>query len=164
MKAVTLLLLSGIGVGLLGASSALAAPANGAVINEAATASEVTQKVLWRGRGVGWRGVGWRGVGWRGRGVGWRGGWGWRHPGWRTGWGWRRGWGWGWPAAGLATDLAIAATAPAWDYGYYGWSPGWAGWGPSWGWGGGWSPGWRVGWRPGWRVGWRPGWRVAYGW
>jgi hypothetical protein len=68
MKAMTLLLLSGIGVGLLGVSSALAAPVNGAVIGEAATASEVTQKVVWRG--VGWRGVGWRGVGWRG--AGWR--------------------------------------------------------------------------------------------
>jgi hypothetical protein len=101
MKAMTLLLLSGIGVGLLGVSSALAAPVNGAVIGEAATASEVTQKVVWRG--VGWRGVGWRGVGWRG--AGWRGGWGWRP---------------GLAAAGVATGLAVAATAPGWGYGWGG--------------------------------------------
>jgi len=128
MKAVTLLLLSGIGVALLGASSASAAPANGAIIGEAATASEVTQKVLWRGRAWGWRG-----------------GWGWR------GWGWRP----GLAAAGLATGLAVAATAPAWGYGWgSGWGPGWgyAGWGPAWGWGPGWGLGCGVGWRPGWRV------------
>ena len=46
-----------IAVALLGASSASAAPANGAIIGQAATTSEVTQKVLWRG---GWRGGGWR--------------------------------------------------------------------------------------------------------
>jgi hypothetical protein len=74
-----------IGVGLLSMSSAFAAPANGAVIGEAASNGGVTQKVLWRG---GWRGgLGWRGVGWRG-GLGWRGGVGWRGVGWR-GVGWR---------------------------------------------------------------------------
>ena len=97
-----------IGVGLLGMSTAFAAPANGTVIGEAASAGEVTQKVIWRGGwrgGVGWRGVGWRGAGWRG--VGWRG------AGWRRGWGWRP----GLAAAGVAA-AGIAATAAYDSYGY----------------------------------------------
>ena len=91
-----------IGVALVGTSSAFAAPANGAVIGEAASTGEVTQKVIWRG---GWRGVGWRGVGWRG-------------AGWRYGRGWRP----GLAAAGLAAAGAaatgIAATAAYNSYGY----------------------------------------------
>jgi hypothetical protein len=101
-----------IGVGLLSMSSALAAPANGAVIGDAASAAGVSERVLWRG-GVGWRGVGWRGVGWRG--VGWR-------PGWRYGWGWRPG-----LAAAGAAATGIAATAAYNSYGYgygnYGYGP-----------------------------------------
>src|SRR5215472_5356991 len=96
-----------VGVGLLGMSSAFAAPINGAVIGETASNVGVTEKVIWRG-GVGWRGAGWRGAGWRGvgwRGVGWRGV-GWRGAGWRYGWGWRP----GLAAAGLAAT-GIAATS-----------------------------------------------------
>lgn len=48
-------------------SSSFAAPAKGAIIGEAASAS-VTQKVVWRGHAWRWRGVGWR------RGWGWRAG------------------------------------------------------------------------------------------
>src|SRR5580704_11767707 len=55
-----------IGAGLLSMSSASAAPINGAVIGKVASTDELTQKVVWRGRGVGWRGYGWR----RGVGVG----------------------------------------------------------------------------------------------
>ena len=112
-----------VGVGLLGMSSAFAAPINGAVIGETASNVGVTEKVIWRGgvgwRGAGWRGAGWRGVGWRGvgwRGVGWRGvGWrgvGWRGAGWRSGWGWRP----GLAAAGLAAT-GIAATTAGYGYG-----------------------------------------------
>jgi hypothetical protein len=94
---------AGIGVGLL-STSAFAAPASGTVIGEAASAGAVTQKVIWRGRAVGWRGVGWR--------AGYR-------PGWRGRWGWRP----GLAAAGLAT----AATATAFNSGYgnypYGYYP-----------------------------------------
>jgi hypothetical protein len=139
--AISLVGATAIGIGLVGMSSAFAAPANGTVIGEAALNGGVTQKVIWRGgwrggagwrgvgwRGVGWRGVGWRGVGWRGvgwRGVGWRGvGWrgvGWRGVGWRDRWhpGWRYGWGWrpGLAAAGVAA-AGIAATAASDNDGY----------------------------------------------
>jgi hypothetical protein len=53
-----------IGVGLLGTSSAFAAPANGAVI--AASTGEVAQTVVWYGHVEGWRGAGLRAVAWRG--------------------------------------------------------------------------------------------------
>jgi hypothetical protein len=162
-----------LGAGLLGTSSACAAPANGAAIGESASAGSLSQKVVWRGGWGGWRGAGWRGVGWRGGGWGWRGA-GWRGVGWRGGWGWRGagwrggGWGWGWRPGLVAAGIATAglATAAAYDYGYgddsyYGWGPGWGVgyWRPGWrvGWGG-WGPGWGGGW------GWRPGWRVAVGW
>jgi hypothetical protein len=107
--AISLVGATAIGIGLLGMSSAFAAPANGTVIGDAASDGAVAQKVFWhRGwRGVGWRGVGWRGVGWRG--VGWRTGW---HPGWRRGWGWRP----GLAAAGVAA-AGIAATATADNFG-----------------------------------------------
>src|SRR5215467_8913705 len=84
-----------IGAGLLGVTSAGAAPADGGVINKAASAGVVTEQVVWRG------------YGWRGRGVGWR-------PGLRAGW---HGYGWrpGLAAAGVAT--AGLATAAA--YGAY---------------------------------------------
>jgi hypothetical protein len=110
-----------IGVALLGTSSAFAAPANGAAIGAAATSGgDLTEKVVWRGRGVGWRGVGWRGAGFRG--AGWRGGWGWRagwRPGWRAGWGWRP----GLAAAGLATAGVASAAAYNYGYGDYGYGP-----------------------------------------
>jgi hypothetical protein len=114
-----------IGVGLLGMSSTSAAPVNGAVIGKAASAEELTEKVVWRGYGV--RGYGVRGYGWRG--VGWRGG-GWRGVGWRP----------GLAVAGLGLATAGLATAAAYNYGYnnygydnygygdnyaYGWRPGW---------------------------------------
>jgi len=57
-----------LGAGLLGMSWAFAAPSNGAVISQAASAS-VGQKVVWRGHAWGRHGMGWR-----------------REWGWRTGW------------------------------------------------------------------------------
>jgi hypothetical protein len=137
LRQTTILLVgaAGIGVGLLGMSSAFAAPASGAVIGDAASAGAVTQKVFWRGRAVGWHGVGWRGVGWRGvgwrtgwgpgwRGVGWRAGWGpgWRRVGWRAGWGpgWRARWGWGWRPGLAAAGVAAAGVATAAGYNNYG--------------------------------------------
>jgi hypothetical protein len=105
-----------IGAGLLGVSSASAAPANGVVIGKAASAGELTEKVIWRG-------------------YGWR-------PGWRAGW---RGWGWrpGLAAAGVAAAAAYGASnygynnypydnyaSNNYSYGYgdqysYSWRPGW---------------------------------------
>jgi hypothetical protein len=113
MKAFTLLLLSSAGLGLLGMSSASAAPASGAVISDTASSvGQLTENVQWRGRGFG--GFGWRGggLGWRGAGLGWRGG----------GFGWRGGgWGWGGVGLGLAAGAVIgsALAAPYYDYGYY---------------------------------------------
>jgi hypothetical protein len=121
MKAVTLLLLSGIGAGLLGATSASAAPANGAIIGEATTAWQVTQQVVWRGRAWGWRG-----------------GWGWRNAV------WRRGWRPGLSAAGFATPALDYGWDPAWGWG---WGPAWGwGWAPALGPGGRveWRPARRV--------------------
>src|SRR5215470_9158249 len=98
-----LLIGAAVGAGLLGMSTAAAAPANGAVIGKAASTEALTQEVVWRcwgwRRGWGWHG-GWRRPGWR---VGWGRGWGWRAgwaPGWRAGWapGWRAGWAPGWRA------------------------------------------------------------------
>lgn len=89
-----------IGAGFLGISSASAALANGPALGAAGiSAGQLSEKVVWRGRAVGWRGVGWR-PGWRG-GVGWRAGWGWRP---------------GLTAAGLAA--AGVATGAAYNYGY----------------------------------------------
>ena len=49
-RQITISLLSAaIGAGLLGMSSASAAPANGAAINKAASAETLTEKVVWRG-------------------------------------------------------------------------------------------------------------------
>jgi hypothetical protein len=107
---ISLVGVAAIGVGLLSLSaSTSAAPVNGASIGKAASAEELTQKVIWRGRAVAWRGVGWR-PGWR-RGLGWRG------VGWRAGWGWRP----GLAAAGVAaTGLAAAAAYNNYGYGNYG--------------------------------------------
>jgi hypothetical protein len=74
----------------------------------------------WHGGMGGWRTAGWGG-GWRGGWGGWRGGWGgcrWGGCGW--------GGGWWWPAAGLATGVALASTYPYWGgYGYgYGYDNG----------------------------------------
>jgi hypothetical protein len=94
MKAVTLLLVSSAGLGLLGMSSASAGPASGAVISDAAASvGQLTENVQWRG----W--------GWRGGGWGWRGG----------------GWGWGGVGLGLATGAVVgsALAAPYYGYGYY---------------------------------------------
>jgi hypothetical protein len=141
MSRQTAILLAGavVGVGLLGMSSATAAPANGAAIGAAASAEELTQKVVWRGH-VGGRGyvgrahvVGHR-YGRRGYGV---------RPGWRVG-------------AGLAAaGVATAAGYGAYNYGY----------GNNYGYGDYASDtsGYGYGYRPGWRYGygWRPGARLA---
>jgi hypothetical protein len=60
--------IAAIGMSVLGTSASFAAPAAGAAINGVAPASQLTQKVWWRG---GWHG-----------GWGWHRGWGWGGPGW----------------------------------------------------------------------------------
>jgi hypothetical protein len=78
MKASTVLLLSAIGLGLLGASTASAAPANGVAIGAVAdSAGKLTQDVWYRRWGPGWWGH--RPWGW---GPGWGYRWGWGGPGW----------------------------------------------------------------------------------
>jgi hypothetical protein len=85
MKASTLLLLSAVGLGLLGVSTASAAPASGLAIGAAAeSAGQRTENVWYRrwGWGPGWGYRAWGpGWGYRGWGPGWGGpGWCYYHP------------------------------------------------------------------------------------
>jgi hypothetical protein len=113
-----------IGVGLLSMSSASAAPVNGAVIGKAASADALTQKVVWRGRGVGWRGYGWR----RGVGVGVVG-------------------------AGVATAAAYGAYNNGYgNYGYDNYASDTSGYGDNYNYGSGIGINSGYRWRPGWRV------------
>jgi hypothetical protein len=86
MKVSTLLLLSTVGLGLLGVSQASAAPANGVAISTTASADSLTEHVRWWGRG------------------------------WGPGWGYRRAWGPGWGYRGWGPGWAYGGAGPGWCY------------------------------------------------